>query len=246
MISAIVITLNEERNIEACIQALLKLTDDVHILDSGSSDNTREIANNAGAQVHSIEWAGYGKTKNMGVAFAKSKWILSIDADEVLTDELIEEISSTTLTTSDVYAINILTNYCGSWIKHSGWYPSYKKRLFYSPEVSWDEREVHENLHWEGEKKIVRFQNELLHYSYRTPQDHIDKGEKYAKLGAEHLIKRGKKVSWLKQYLGPPFRFFRMYVLKLGVLDRKAGFLLAYREARMVAWRYQYYRALKK
>ncbi len=246
MISAVIISLNEERNIGESVAALLKLTDDVLVLDSGSTDKTVEIAKDLGARVISITWQGYGKTKNAAIEHIRYPWILSIDADEVLTPELIQELKNITLNKDCIYAINILPNYCGHWIKHSGWYPSYKKRLYYSPEVQWDDRAVHENLRWSGDKKVVRLKEELHHFSYRSPEDHIRKGRHYAKLGAQHLIEYQKKVPIFKQYLGPAFRFFKMFVLKRGFLDKKAGFLLALREARMVAWRYEYYRAMKK
>lgn len=246
MISAVVITLNEARNIEDCVKALKQVTDDVIVLDSGSSDGTQEIATKNGAKVISIKWKGYGPTKNMANDLVKNDWILSIDADEVLTPELIEEIKQTELDPQNIYAINILPNYCGEWIYHSGWFPSYKKRLYHRHTVRWDEREVHENLSWQGDRNIVRFKHVLHHYSYRTAQDHLLKGEKYALLGAKHLVANGKKVAWIKQTFGPAFRFFRMFVLQLGFLDRKAGFLLAKRESRMVALRYKYYRELSK
>ena len=99
---------------------------------------------------------------------------------------------------------------------------------------------------WSGKKQIIRLKNDLHHYSYRTAEDHARKGKRYAELGAKHLIDKNKNVFILKQLLAPAFRFFKMYVLKLGFLDKQAGFLLALREARMVAWRYAYYRSLKK
>ena len=242
MITAIVIAKNEERNIGDCVEALIRLTNNVIVLDSGSTDRTKEIAKEKGAQVESVEWLGFGPTKNLAKNHAKHSWILSIDADEVLTPELIIEIKALSLDPKNIYAINILTNYCGSWIKHSGWYPSYKKRLYHQEFVSWDDRKVHENLQWKDpEIKVVRLKNELHHYSYRTAEDHVRKGDQYAKLGAEQLIKQEKQVSWIKKTFGPIYRFFRMYILKLGILDGKAGFLLALREARMVAWRYKYY-----
>ena len=128
MISAVVITLNESKNIGPCVQALSKLTDDVLVLDTGSTDDTIHQAELAGAEVYSTEWKGYGPTKNFAVQYAKYDWILSIDADEILTDELIHEIKHLELEINKIYAINILTYYCGTWIKHSGWFPSYKKR----------------------------------------------------------------------------------------------------------------------
>ncbi len=246
MISAVVIAKNEEARIGACIEALVKVTDDVILLDSGSSDKTANIAASKGAIVKHIKWRGYGPTKNLGVEYAKYDWILSIDADEVLSDELIEEIKTLGLNPKHIYAINILTNYCGKWIYHSGWYPSYKKRLYHSNFVEWDQREVHENLTWEDNDVVVKnLNNKLYHYSYPTAEVHFEKADQYAKLGAEHLIKSGKNVPVVKRMFGPMYRFFRMYILKLGILDGSAGFLLAYREAGMVRKRYKYYKMMK-
>lgn len=246
MISAVVITLNEEINIKDCLTALLKLTDDVVVLDSGSTDKTVEIAEKMGAKVIPIKWQGYGPTKNLAEKYVKYPWILSIDADEVLTEELVEELKALPLSRKHIYSINILPNYCGAWIKHSGWFPSYKKRLYYREDVRWDDRKVHENLKSTGDISVKKLDNVLHHFSYRTAEDHVKKGKRYAELGARHLIEKNKKVSIFKQYLGPSFRFFKMYVLKLGFLDKEAGFLLAIREARMVAWRYDFYREFKK
>ncbi len=246
MISAVVIAKNEEARIGPCIEALTKVSDDVIVLDSGSTDATIKIATEKGAIVKNIKWQGYGPTKNLGKKYIKHDWILSIDADEVLSDELIDEINTLGLNPKNVYAINILTNYCGKWIYHSGWYPSYKKRLYHSKFVKWDEREVHENLTWkDGDIEVKNLENKLLHYSYPTAEDHFKKADNYAKLGAEHLIKSGKKVSLIKKLFGPAYRFFRMYVLKMGMLDGSAGFLLAYREAVMVRKRYKYYKMMK-
>ena len=246
MISAVVIAKNEEKNIGNCVEALSKVTDDIIVLDSGSTDRTVEIAESFGAHVVHVKWQGYGPTKNLAIEHVKYPWILSIDADEVLSQELIEEIKLLGLTPKNIYAINILTNYCGKWIYHSGWYPSYKKRLYHSGFVKWDEREVHENLSWsDREIKVVRLKNKLLHYSYPTAADHFRKTDAYAKLGAEHLVKSGKNVSLVKKVFGPGFRFFRMYILKRGFLDGKAGFLLALRESAMVRKRYDYYKRLK-
>lgn len=246
MISAVVIAKNEEKNIGNCVQALSSVTDDVIVLDSGSTDKTVEIAKALGAKVVDVTWQGYGPTKNLAKDYVKYPWVLSIDADEVLSPELIEEIKTLGLNPKNIYAINILTNYCGSWIYHSGWYPSYKKRLYHLDYVKWDEREVHENLCWtDKEVKVVRLRHKLLHYSYPTAADHFRKSDAYAKLGAEHLVKSGKNVSWIKRRFGPGFRFFRMFILKRGFLDGKAGFLLAIREAGMVRKRYEYYKSLK-
>lgn len=247
MISAVVITKNEAYNIAACVQALLQVSTDVLVMDTGSTDDTIAVAEAAGAKVIEVPWMGFGKTKNLAPKYAKHQWILSIDADEVLSDDLITELNQLKLDPTKIYAINILTNYCGTWIKHSGWYPSFKKRLFYSLKVQWDEREVHENLRWDDQDtQVVRLKHQIKHYSYRTADDHRRKAVHYARLGAEHLIRANKNVSWFKQYLGPPFRFVRMYLLKLGILDGKAGLLLAYRESKMVALRYKYYRKMKQ
>lgn len=246
MISAVVITLNEAINIQDCVKSLKRVTEDVVVMDTGSTDNTTEIAKKAGARVFQTDWLGYGPTKNHAVMFANYDWILSIDADERITNELADEIKQLHLEKHKIYAINILTSYCGTWIKHSGWFPSFKKRIYHRDSVQWDGREVHENLVLDNTNQVVKLENVLLHYSYRTSEDHWKKGKRYAKQGAEQLIKKNKRVSIFKILFGPAFRFFRMYILKRGFLDGHAGFQLAKREARMVKWRYDFYKKMKK
>lgn len=246
MISAVVITLNESINIEDCIKSLQLVTNDVVVMDTGSTDDTIQIAKKLGARVYQTDWLGYGPTKNHAVQFAKHDWVLSIDADERISHELAQEIQQLSLEEDKVYAINILTNYCGTWIKHSGWFPSFKKRIYHKKVVQWDDREVHENLILDKINTVRKLKHVLLHYSYRTPEDHWNKGKRYAKQGAEQLIKKNKQVSIIKILFGPAFRFFRMFLLKRGFLDGRAGFQLARREARMVKWRYEFYNKLKK
>lgn len=246
MISAVVITLNEAINIKDCIISLKGVTDDIVVMDTGSTDNTIEIAKEAGARVFQTKWLGYGPTKNHAVTFAKYDWILSIDADERINQELAAEIKQLKLNTKHIYAINILTNYCGTWIRHSGWFPSFKKRIYHRNTVQWDDREVHENLILDHTNQVIKLDGVLLHYSYRTSEDHWKKGQRYAKQGAEQLMKKNKRVSIFKILFGPAFRFFRMYILKRGFLDGQAGFQLAIREARMVKWRYDFYKKMKK
>lgn len=244
-ISAVFIVLNEAQNIERSVKAAKKLTSDVVVMDTGSTDNTIELARDAGANVFECAWKGYGPTKNYAVTKAQYEWILSIDGDEVLSDELIQEIKELSLRPDQIYAINILTSYCGTWIKHSGWFPSFKKRIYHKKHVQWNDRTVHENLIIQANQRVIRLKSLIYHYSYPNAEFHVTKGKRYALEGAEELIKKNKQPALIKTLFGPAFRFFKMYVLKRGFLDGKAGFLLAYREAKVVRWRYEFYKKLK-
>ena len=245
MISGVVITLQEEDNIEKCVLALKQVCNEVIVMDTGSTDKTMSIAEKCGARVLETKWLGYGPTKNYANSKATNEWILSVDADEVLSPELIQEINNLQLDKSCIYSMNVLTNYCGTWIRHSGWYPMYKKRLFPRSIAKWSDREVHENLEFSDTIRVKKLSGIIHHYSYKTKEDHIRKADRYALEGAKQLIKVGKKPSIFKQVLGPPFRFFRMYILRAGFLDGKNGFFLALRESNMVRKRYMYYNKLK-
>lgn len=245
MISGVVITLQEEDNIEECVKALQEVCSEVIVMDTGSTDNTISIAEQAGATVYQTKWLGYGPTKNFANSKATNDWILSVDADEVLSPGLIVEIQNLKLNQGEIYAINMLTNYCGTWIRHSGWYPMFKKRLFPKPIAKWSDREVHENLEYPNHIQVKKLSGIIHHYSYKNKEDHIQKSDRYALEGAKQLIKEGKNPSIIKKVFGPPFRFFRMYILRAGFLDGKNGFLLAVRESNMVKKRYEYYNKLK-
>ncbi len=237
-ISAIIITHNVADSIGQCLEALNKVCEDIVVLDSFSDDGTVEICQNLGARLVSQEWLGYAQTKNLGNKLAKNDWILSIDSDEVLSDELIDSINRLTVKDGHVYSLDRLTNFCGKWVYHSGWYPEWKTRLFNREYVKWKGDYVHETLNVPPGYSEIRLKGKLFHYSYKNKEDHLERIKKYARLSAEERFEEGKKASFVKIYLSPIARFFRTYIVKKGVLDGKEGFLISWRSAYMVRLRY--------
>jgi glycosyltransferase involved in cell wall biosynthesis len=237
--SVVIITKNEAANIQACLEPLLPLSDDVLVIDSGSTDGTRKIARNLGARVLETQWQGYAATKNWGNAQANYPWILSIDADEVLSEDLVQSLQNWQPQPETVFFLDRITNYCGTWVHHSGWYPDWKPRLFNRNEVHWRGEYVHETLTWPDSFQTEKLAGKLLHYSYRTQQDHWDRMERYAQLSAQELFSRGKKPTWVKRHLSPAFRFFRTWVIKQGWRDGRTGWTISRRNAYLVRRRYQ-------
>ncbi len=238
-ISAIIITKNEAQNIAKCLSALKTVVDDILVVDSFSTDNTRAIAEEYGARVIQREWEGYAKAKNFANSRAYHDWILSVDADEVLSKELIAQIKQLSLRAGTVYALDRINNFCGQWIKHSGWYPDWKIRLFDRNEVYWVGAYVHEKLKYPANYQIERLSGKLYHYSYSTLDDHKKRIETYSQLAAEDMFANGKKASFIKMYLSPISRFLKTLFLKRAFLDGKNGWIISRRNAWLVYLKYQ-------
>jgi (heptosyl)LPS beta-1,4-glucosyltransferase len=243
-ISAVIITYNEAENIEACINALRPVVEEVLIVDSGSTDQTIAIAHDLGARVIKTQWQGYAATKNYGNSLAASDWILSIDADEVVSEELRKSLHALTLSEDKVYALDRLTNFCGQWIKHSGWYPEWKPRLFNRKISQWKGDYVHEKLVHQVAITEERIQGKLYHYSYKSLDDHWARTERYAKLSAQEMYTNGKRASFIKLWVSPIARFFRTFFLKAGFLDGKNGWIISIRNAKLVHLKYKILRSL--
>lgn len=245
-ISAVIITANEETNIIDCINSLKSVIDEIIVVDAISTDKTVELAKEAGAKVFVRKWINFGDQRNFGSQKASNDWILTIDADERLDDNLANEIQSLRLDNNLVYAIDVKTNYLGKWIKHCGWSPNFKKRLYNKNLVKWSNDLVHENLIWTSEIKIKKLEGSLLHYSYPSIERHEEKTEKYAKLTAQKWKLNNKTPGFLKRIFGPGFRFFRTYILKLGILDGKEGYLISKMSALLVRRQLYYFDQLKR
>jgi len=228
IISAVVITKNEEKNIGRCIDALLPIADEIIVIDSFSTDQTAAICQSKNVRFIQTEWKGYGATKNFGNQLANGTYILSIDADEAPDQKLQQHILSLKEKgLSGAYEMNRLTNYCGTWIKHSGWYPDWKLRLFPKEGMHWDDQVVHEELITTKELPSKKLSGHLLHYSYSDFQEHRERADKYSALTAKKMFQKGKRASLMKPYLSALARFFSMFLLKLGFLDGKMGWKIA-------------------
>jgi glycosyltransferase involved in cell wall biosynthesis len=228
-ISATIITYNEERNIARSIRSLQRVADEVVVVDSFSKDNTVAIAESLGARVVQHAFNGYGEQKHFAVTQARYDWVLNIDADEALSPEL--EKSFLELKQGpqcDAYRFNILTNYCGKWIHHCGWYPAPKIRFWNKTRGHMTADKVHEGWVLNDKKAQVGFlDGDLQHYSYYTISDHIRKIEQYSEIGARFDVERGRQCSFLKLVLAPRWEFFAVFVLKRGFLDGYYGYVIS-------------------
>ncbi len=227
-ISVVIITFNEENKIERTIEAVSSLTDDIVVVDSYSTDSTPEICKRLNVTFVQQAWAGYGKQKNAGHVYAKHDWILSIDADEVVSPELLTELKQLNLTSPlRLYNIPFKTYFCNQLIRFGGWNPQHHIRLFNKNFTEWDTLAVHETLIYPKNYQIITLKGTIHHYSYDTIDDYKSKSDKYTTLFAERLYARGKKASLAKRYISPSFTFLKEYFLKLGILDGAIGFKIA-------------------
>ena len=227
-ISAVIITLNEEANLARCITSLQGVVDEVVVVDSYSQDNTRAVAESfVDVKFYAQKWLGYAGQKNYANSLSTYDTILSIDADEVLSEELqnsILEIKKEEECRNRVFEMSRLTNYCGHWIRHCGWYPDRKIRIFDRRSVQWQGDFVHESLYLPQEVEIISLKGELLHYSYKNASDHVKQFDKFTTLTAMEANKKRKNVSIIGLILRPKWRFIRDFVFKLGFLDGYAGY----------------------
>ncbi len=243
--SAVVVARDEEHIIARCLRPLLKVADEVLLVDSGSKDRTPTIAESLGARLIHTEWQGYAQTKNFANQQARHDWILSIDADELLSEELQHSLLHWQARPHTAYALDRITRYGDRWVRHSGWYPDWKIRLFDRRRAHWVGAYVHERLHLPKGTQIQRLKGKLQHYSYKNDEDHLQRIEQYARLSALQMLEQGRRIGKLKQTLAPPARFLRTLLLKQGFLDGKTGWKLACRDALLVRRKYEWLQQLK-
>jgi glycosyltransferase involved in cell wall biosynthesis len=232
-ITATIITFNEEDRIVECLSSL-SCCDEVIVVDSGSTDSTRQLATAKGARVFARAWEGYSKQKNFAADQARNDWILSIDADERLSIELADEITSWKKANPSARALSMPRRvfYLGRWIKHSGWYPDRKVRLYDRRFSRWEGDFVHESLKVDG--NVDRFNGDLFHFPYRDWNDHLVRIKRYTELAAKAAHATGRRGSMGRLVLGPPVSFIKSFFLHVGFLDGWRGLLIAYMGARYV------------
>jgi glycosyltransferase involved in cell wall biosynthesis len=246
-ISATIITLNEERNIERCIRSLMPVADEIIVLDSFSNDRTETICKELNVRFEKRKWEGYSTSKNYLNGLAQFDYILSIDADEALDEELQKAILKIKDESNpQVYSLNRITNYCGKWIKHSGWYPDVKVRLFPKEGSRWTGEFVHEELEYPKDLKVIQLNGHLEHYSYYNFVEHRERADKYSVLTAKKMNKAGKKAGVAKPWLSGFGRFVSMYLIKGGFLDGYMGFKIAQISAQSNVFKYKELRRLNK
>lgn len=246
-LSVIIITLNEERNIERAVKSVLNIADEIIVLDSFSTDKTEAICAKYPVRFIQEKWQGYAATKNSANALASNNWIFSLDADEEVDSKLEKEIiSQKKLGFSGTYSVNRLTNYCGKWIKHSTWYPDKKVRIFEKSNTKWGGEFVHEELEFSKPVADQELAGHLNHFSYYDYVDHRSRADKYSLLTAKKLHAAGKSAGPFKPYISSVGRFITMFILHLGFLDGWAGFKIAQISAQSNVVKYKELRKLNK
>jgi glycosyltransferase involved in cell wall biosynthesis len=238
-ITAVIITKNEERNIQRCLDSLKPVVDEIIVVDSNSTDNTVALCRQAGARVIVQDWLGYGPQKNLGHNAASHDYILSIDADEALDEQLAKCIlEEKRKGLQGIYQLSRFNYYYGRFIRHGADYPDKKIRLFNRTNTRWDEKEVHETLNIDPGQHITNLKGHLLHYTYYRFEEHITKINYYTSLAAQDYFRRGKKASVFKIIFSPLNTFIQSYILKRGFLDGLHGFTLAIMHAYATFARY--------
>ncbi len=226
-ISAVIIAGNEEQNIARCLESLSGLADEIIVLNSFSEDKTAEICNKFQVRFFQREWEGYSAAKNYANSLSRHQWILSIDADEALSEELrlsIAEIKSSS--TYDAYRFNRLNSYCGKWIRHGAWYPDKKIRLWRNGIARW-EGAVHEELVFSKQLAIGELPGNLLHFTLHNYSEHLRQIDKFSSLWAEEAYRKGKKAGLFAILFKPITRFMIAYFFKAGFMDGYTGWIIA-------------------
>jgi len=242
-LSVIIITYNEERNIGRCLESLTGIADDILVVDSFSTDKTEEICKQNGARFIQREFDGYGNQKRFATKHAKFDYILSLDADEALSPELKSSIyEEKDKWSKPYYSFNIRNHYCGKAIRYCGWYPDKHVRLFNRSVTNWTQKEVHESIAVNENKDVKHLKGDLLHFTCSTITEHQEKEKKYARMNADILAKKGKNIMWITPYIKGAFRFFKTYIIKLGILDGYYGLIISKTLAKSSFYKYAWAR----
>jgi len=246
--SGVVITLNEERNIKRCIQSLKPVVDEIVVIDSYSTDKTKDICLAEGVIFIEQKFLGYVAQKNFALQKATFKHIVSLDGDEALSEELQKSlIQLKEHWEFDGYYTNRLNNFRGQWIKFSDWYPNKKLRIFDKTKARWTGYKIHETVTMNNlQAKIGHLKGDILHYTYRSYQEMDAKTKLFSSISAEAYYEQGKKAPWYKLIVNPSWAFFKAFILRLGFLDGKNGFYICYQTAKITYLKYAKLRAKYK
>jgi glycosyltransferase involved in cell wall biosynthesis len=225
-ITACIITYNEERNIRDCLRSV-EWADEVVVVDSYSKDRTVEIAREFTDKVVRREWNGINDQRRFAQDQAGHEWVFNLDADERASAELAREIASLDLESRDIdgYLVPRRAFYLGRWIKHGGWYPDYKLRLYRKAKGRFLDNDPHDTVELDG--RTAKLRGEIEHYTYRDISDQLAQIQKFSTTRAEQFMHSGRKFSYLQLLFRPPWKFFNTYILRLGLLDGMAGFIIS-------------------
>lgn len=229
-LSVAIISFNEEANIRECIQSVLQVADEVLVLDSFSSDTTPNICRSLKVRFEQHPFDGHVEQKNRAVERCENDWVLSLDADERLTQELADSIleeKANGFKSADAFEFNRRNFYGKKWIKHGGWYPDRKIRLWDRRKGRWNGINPHDKVRLRSGAKLRHMSGDLLHFTFNGPEEHLKQAKKFGNIGGQHLRDKGKTWLFLKWMLSPPWRLFKMLILKGGCRDGRQGFQIA-------------------
>ena len=226
-LSVVIITYNEEKNIARCLASVKAIADDVVVVDSFSTDKTKQICIEHNARFVEHKFDGHIEQKNWALTQAKYQYVLSLDADEALTPELQQTIQQIKNNWQhDGYSFNRLTNFCGTWIKHCGWYPDKKLRLWDITKGKWGGMNPHDKVIMQKGGTTQHFNHDILHYSFYTVEQHLKQIDYFTDISSKAAFEKGKNSNGFIIFYKSTFKFFRDYILKLGFLDGYHGYVV--------------------
>ena len=246
LFSIVIICKNEAHIIGRTLQSLQGLTDDIVVFDNGSTDGTQELVKKSNARLIEGAWEGYGKTKRKATSLAKYDWILSLDADEAVDEELKNSLLQLDLSDEKVVYDISFKNFLGNkYLRYGEWGGDHHIRMFNRRHVNYNEAEVHEDLEMPAGIKVRKLKGHVLHQTVKDLDDYEQKTVRYALLNADKYFRQGRKASFFKTTFSPAFTFINYYLLKLGFLDGHAGFICAKMTARYTYLKYARLKALQ-
>ena len=226
-LSVTIITFNEENNIARCISSVKDIADEILVVDSYSTDDTKKICEQHGVRFIENKFEGHIEQKNFAFEMAEYDYVLSLDADEALNDSLKENIRLVKENwQADGYMFNRLTNYCGQWVRHCGWYPDKKLRLLKKGTGHWGGANPHDIIEMDENTQVAYLAGDLLHYSYPTVSSHVEQTNKFTTIAANEAYNRGVRSSSIKPLSRGILKFLRDYFFKLGFLDGRYGLII--------------------
>jgi glycosyltransferase involved in cell wall biosynthesis len=233
-LSVTIITFNEENNIERCITSVQSIADEIIVVDSYSTDTTKQICLKLGVDFIENKFEGHIQQKNFAISLTNNDYVLSLDADEALSDKLKQSIEALKKAENlkEIYSFNRLTSYCGKWIKHCGWYPDRKVRLWNKNYGQWGGVNPHDKVSYKENSTIGHLEGDLLHYSFESIESHIRTANNFSTIAAKEAVKNGKKANLIIHIvLNPIYTFISKYFFRFGFLDGFYGFVICYLSA---------------